>query len=107
MSRHGRPIRQRPRIKTDLDACQDQAATKVNETNAKTGLAWFASPVRRWSQIGGATRACMAAKGYGEVRWCTADELRRGSRQGDVIVTASGVQCVDPPSADRRRPAAR
>ncbi len=93
-----------PTYTADLDTCRDQSASEVNTTNAKTGLAWFASPVRRWSQIDDATRSCMAGKGYGQVRWCTADELRQGSRRGDMIVTASGVQCSDPPAPDHRLP---
>ncbi|MDP9095810.1 MAG: hypothetical protein M3N26_04505, partial [Pseudomonadota bacterium] len=68
---------------------------EVNAHNAKTGLDWFASPVRRWTQIGTATAACMAARGHGQTRWCTADELRSGV--GHPVVTSSGVQCSDPP----------
>lgn len=85
-----------PAYVADRDACEDNAASTVNKANAKTGLAWFSSPVRRWSQIADATQACMGEKGYGRVRWCTADELHSGSRQGNMIVTASGVQCSDP-----------
>ena len=87
-----------PAYIADRDTCEDKAASDVNKTNAKTGLAWFSSPVRRWGQIADATQNCMAGKGYGRLRWCTADELRGGSRQGSVIVTASGVQCADPPT---------
>ena len=101
-----------PRIDTaspvyvaDRDACESAAATDVNQRNAKTGLAWLSSPVRRWSQIGDATQSCMANHGYGQLRWCTADELRSGNRQGNVVVTSSGVQCSDPPSAPTTRPA--
>ncbi len=90
-----------PAYHTDLSACEDASATDVNKRNAKTGLAWFASPVRRWGQIGDATEACMTGKGYGRLRWCTADELRSGARAGNVVVTASGVQCSDPPQAGR------
>ena len=87
-----------PAYVADRDTCEGQSASAVNKTNAKTGLAWFSSPFRRWGQIADATQSCMAAKGYGRVRWCTADELRNGNRQGNVIVTASGVQCSDPPA---------
>ena len=88
-----------PGYQADLATCRDTAASDVNKRNAKTGLAWLASPVRRWGQIGDATGACMEAKGYGQVRWCTADELRTGG--GNQVVTSTGVQCSDPP---RRRP---
>jgi hypothetical protein len=87
-----------PAYVADRDACEDKSSTDVNKTNAKTGLAWFSSPVRRWSQIADAAQSCMAGKGYGRVRWCTADELRSGNRQGSMIVTSSGVQCSDPPA---------
>lgn len=83
----------------DRDTCEDSSATAVNRQNAKTGLAWLSSPFRRWGQISDATQSCMAGHGYGRLRWCTADELRSGDRQGNVIVTSSGVQCSDPPSA--------
>ncbi len=87
-----------PAYVADRDACEDKSASDVNRVNAKTGLAWFSSPVRRWGQIADTTQACMAGKGYGRVRWCTAEELRSGSRQGTMIVTSSGVQCSDPPT---------
>ncbi len=87
-----------PAFIADSDTCEDTAAETVNKTNAKTGLAWFASPVRRWGQIADATQSCMAGKGYGRLRWCTADELRGGNRRGNVIVTSEGVQCADPPT---------
>ncbi len=83
----------------DRDACRSKSTTEVNQHNAKTGLAWFSSPVRRWSQISDATQSCMADHGYGRLRWCTAEELQSGNRQGNVIVTSSGVQCSDPPTA--------
>ena len=92
-----------PAYRTDLTACEDTASKDVNTHNAKTGLAWFASPVRRWGQISDATQACMVGKGYGRVRWCSADELRSGTRSGNVVVTSSGVQCSDPPNPERRR----
>lgn len=87
-----------PAYIADRDACERMSASEVNKTNAKTGLAWFSSPVRRWSQISDTTQACMAGKGYGRLRWCTPDELRGGNRQGGSVVTSSGLQCVDPPT---------
>lgn len=87
-----------PAFVADRDACEDQSESAVDKTNAKTGLAWFSSPVRRWGQISDATQSCMAGKGYGRLRWCTADELRSGNRQGNLVVTSTGVQCSDPPS---------
>ena len=88
----------------DLTACEETSHHDVNKRNAKRALDWFSSPVRRWSQIGDATQACMAGKGYGGLRWCTADELKGATRNGNLIVTASGVQCSDPPAAERRKP---
>ena len=94
-----------PAFAAARDACEDSAAKQVNQRNAKTGLAWMASPVRRWSQIGDATAACMDGKGFGRVRWCTPEELRNGNRQNGLIVTASGIQCSDPPGLPSERPA--
>ncbi len=88
----------------DLASCEDTASTDVNKQNAKKALAWFSSPVRRWSQIGDATQSCMVAKGYGRLRWCTSDELKSGTRSGDMVVTSSGVQCTDPPAPEHRKP---
>jgi hypothetical protein len=93
----------KPAYRADLDACQDSAAEAVNKRNAKTGPAWFSSPVRRWGQIQDGVQVCMAGKGYGSVRWCTADELRTAAKSGAVMVTSAGVQCVVPPTPDRRR----
>ena len=87
------------------DSCRSAAVTTVNTTDAKTGLAWMSSPVLRWGQIGDATGACMDGKGFGRLRWCTPEELRSGTRQSDMIVTASGVQCSDPPTDPSTRPA--
>lgn len=84
--------------RTDRDACETAAATSVDKENAKRALVWLASPVRRWGQISDATQACMAGKGHGRLRWCTDDELKGGTRRGNVVVTASGVQCTDPPT---------
>lgn len=85
-----------PAYQADLSACQDSAPSAVNKQNAKTGLAWLASPIRRWGQIEDGISMCMADKGYGRVRWCTADELRGGTRTTDRVVTSAGIQCVDP-----------
>lgn len=48
----------------DLQACQDTVPSAVNARNAKRGLDWFSSPVRRPFQIRAGMRDCMAAKGY-------------------------------------------
>jgi len=92
-----------PTYTADLDACQDSAAKEVNARNAKTGLAWFSSPVRRWGQIEDGVQACMAGKGYGRLRWCSEDELRTGAKSGTVVVTAAGIRCSEPPAPQRRR----
>jgi hypothetical protein len=92
-----------PSYRADRDSCRDTAATDVNKRNAKTGLAWLSSPVRRWGQISDGVDACMAGKGYGRLRWCTEDELRGGKTTGKVVVTASGLQCSDPPASERRK----
>jgi hypothetical protein len=92
-----------PTYKADLDACQDSAGKDVNARNAKTGLAWFASPVSRWGQIERTTLTCMAAKGYGNLRWCSEDEMRAGSKSGNLVVTSAGIRCSEPPAPARRR----
>ncbi len=89
-----------PAYGRDLDACRAAAKTAVNQHDVKTGLAWIAAPVTRWGRIGDATGACMAEKGYGRVRSCTAEELRSNARAGSMVVTAAGILCSDPP----RRP---
>lgn len=89
---------------TDLASCRDAAHSDVNKRNAKRALDWFSSPVRRWGQIGDATQSCMATKGYGRLRWCTADELKSGTRSGSVVVTSSGLQCTEPPAPEHRKP---
>lgn len=94
--------RGKPSYQADLDSCHDASVTSVNKQNAKTGLAWVSAPVRRWGQIGRATQACMEAKGYGRVRWCTQEELRGAARSGNATVTAAGLQCTEPPSPARR-----
>ena len=91
------------RYEADLDKCRDDTATAVNKRNAKTGLAWFASPVTRWGQIGDGVSACMGARGYGRLRVCTAEELRTGG--GSRTVTTAGVRCSDPPTPPEARPA--
>jgi hypothetical protein len=93
----------KPAYEADLDACGDSAASAVNRRSAKTGMAWFSSPVRRWGQIQDEVQTCMAGKGYGRVRWCTEEEMRTGSRSGTVVVTSAGVQCSEPPAPERRR----
>jgi hypothetical protein len=57
----------KPAYAGDLESCQDSAGDTVNKRNAKTGLAWFSSPVRRWGQKRDEVRNCMAGKGYGRV----------------------------------------
>lgn len=84
--------------RTDREACHESAESEVQKHNAKRAIDWFASPVRRWSQIGEATDTCMQTKGYGRLRWCTPAELANSKRSGNVLVTASGVQCTDPPT---------
>ncbi len=53
-----------PAYQAALLACQDQSAAAVDKRNAKTGLAWFASPVRRPFQVRAEIRTCLRAKGY-------------------------------------------
>ncbi len=90
-----------PAYTADLGNCEGGASSAVNTRNAKTGLAWFTSPVRRWWQLGDSVTTCMAEKGYGRVRTCTDEELRAGNRAA-LTVTAAGVQCTDLPEAGRR-----
>jgi hypothetical protein len=87
----------RPTYKADVEACESAVPSEVNKRNAKTGLAWFASPFTRWSQIDEGVNACMAGKGYGRVRACTAAELASGGRAGNQVVTRDGIRCSDPP----------
>ena len=65
----------------------------VDKNNAKRGLSWFGGPVTRWSRIEDGMNACMAGKGWGHARACTAEELRGGNRTGGLVVTRTGVQC--------------
>ena len=90
--------------RTDLAACEDTATTGVDKQNAKRALTWFASSVRRWGQVADATEMCMAGKGYGGLRWCTADELKSGTRSSGAVVTSSGVQCIDKPTSAHQKP---
>ena len=92
-----------PQYEADLDACRASVSKAVNARNAKTGLRWFASGVTRWPDIDEGVSACMATKGYGRIRTCTAEELRTGG--GGRTVTAAGVRCSDPPILPEARPA--
>lgn len=60
------PVRDRaaPTYQADLLACQDSVPSAVNARNAKTGLDWFSSPVRRTFQIRAGMRSCMEGKGH-------------------------------------------
>ena len=80
----------------DQDACEASVPDAVNKRNAKTGLAWFSSPVLRWGQIDDGMSACMQGKGWGRTRACTAEELRAGNRAPNLRVTAAGIRCTDP-----------
>src|SRR4051794_29429024 len=93
----------KPAYTADLKACQDSAASDVNKRNAKTALAWFSAPVRRWGQISEGVQACMAGKGYGGLRGSSDGELPSGSTSGGLVVTSAGVRCSDPPAPERRR----
>lgn len=53
-----------PKYQADLAACQQSSVDAVNKRNAKTGLAWISSPVRRPFQIREAIRSCVREKGY-------------------------------------------
>ncbi len=53
-----------PKYQADLAACQETSVDAVNKRNAKSGLDWFSSPVRRPFQIREAIRSCVKAKGY-------------------------------------------
>ena len=80
--------------RADLEACDASVPDAVDKRNAKTGLAWFGGPATRWGQIDVAMNACMGAKGWGQIRACTADELRTGAPTR--VVTRQGVRCADP-----------
>ena len=82
--------------RTDHDACDAAVPGAVNKRNAKTGLAWFASPITRWGDIAEGMNACMAGKGWGRTRTCTPAELAAGSRTPGLLVTATGIRCSDP-----------
>ena len=53
-----------PKYQSDLAACQANSADTVDKRNAKRGLDWFSSPVRRPFQIREAIRSCVKSKGY-------------------------------------------
>ncbi len=53
-----------PKYQADLAACQESSVDAVNKRNAKHGLDWFSSPVRRPFQIREAIRSCVKSKGY-------------------------------------------
>jgi len=53
-----------PNYQADLAACQASSAEAVDKRNAKTGLDWFSSPVRRPFQVREAIRSCVRDKGY-------------------------------------------
>ena len=80
----------------DHEACDAAVPDAVNKRNAKTGLAWFTSPIRRWGQIDEGMSACMQGKGWGRTRACTAAELRAGNRAPNLTVTGAGIRCTDP-----------
>ncbi len=56
--------RRGPAYDAALAACQEAAPGAVNKRNAKTGLDWFASPIRRPFQIRAEIRACLDTKGF-------------------------------------------
>ena len=56
--------RARPSYQADLDECQQNEPDEVDAYNAKIGLRWFVSPVRRPFQVRAAIRSCMTKKGY-------------------------------------------
>ncbi len=56
--------RSAPKYQADLASCQQSSVDAVNKRNAKTGLAWISSPVRRTFQIREAIRSCVREKGY-------------------------------------------
>lgn len=53
-----------PGYQKDLAACQEESTAALDKRNAKTGLAWFAAPVRAPFQVRPMIRACLRAKGY-------------------------------------------
>jgi len=56
------------KYQTELAACQASSAEAVDKRNAKTGLDWFSSPVRRPFQVREAIRSCVRDKGYAVTR---------------------------------------
>ena len=59
-----RTDRAAPAYQADLAACRESVATTVDRQNAKTALAWVASPVLRPGQVRVGLRACLADRGY-------------------------------------------
>ena len=53
-----------PSYQADLAACRAGVTAAVDRENAKTALAWVASPVRRPGQLRAGLRACLTEKGY-------------------------------------------
>ena len=53
-----------PGYQKDLAACQEESTAALDKRNAKTGLAWFASPVRNPFQVRPMIRSCLRGKGY-------------------------------------------
>lgn len=60
----GAPKYQSEKYQSDLAACQASSAEAVDRRNAKTGLDWLSSPVRRPFQVREAIRSCVRGKGY-------------------------------------------
>jgi hypothetical protein len=83
-----------PQYQADLDACDSSVPDAVDRNNAKKGLTWLAGALTRWPRIDAAMDKCMADKGWGHVRACTADELR--THTGNKTVTRDGIRCSDP-----------
>jgi hypothetical protein len=83
-----------PQYQADLDTCQSSVPDAVDRNNAKKGLTWIAGGATRWFQIDTAMDNCMADKGWGHTRACTAEELR--SHTGNQTVTRDGIRCSDP-----------
>ena len=83
---------------TAFDACSASVPDAVDRHNAKTGLAWMAGGITRWSAIDTGMNACMAGKGWGHLRPCTPDELHHGNTTPGLTVTAAGIRCSAPPT---------
>src|ERR1700712_1886079 len=72
--------------KTDLAACDTSVEQAVVGQAAKRGYTWAASGVTRWSKIDDGMRSCMSGKGWGQIRTCTAEELRQGNSTKGLVV---------------------